>query len=61
MTDDLWHAKREKLEFAVRQAVLDLFAHTGSDALMLPLDPPQETLFVVAGDRDRIGRLIVDD
>lgn len=58
MTDDIWNARRKQLESAVKAAVLNLFQHTGSDALRLDLDPPHEKLLVVAGPPDHIGSLL---
>lgn len=49
--NEIWEAKRKRLENAVKISVLDLFEHMGSSqAFKLPLDPPKQILFVVAGD-----------
>lgn len=57
--NEIWEAKRKKLENALRISVLDLFEHMGSaQALLLELDPPGEKLFVVAGDMQGILRIM---
>ena len=49
--NEIWEARRKKLENVVRISVLDLFEHMGSaQTLLLQLDPPEGKLFVVAGD-----------
>ncbi|MDE2469661.1 MAG: hypothetical protein KGL35_13220 [Bradyrhizobium sp.] len=58
MSDDVWNARRKQLEGAVTTAVLDLFAHTWSNALRLDLDPPHGKLLVIAGPADRIGSFL---
>lgn len=54
MTDDIWNARRKKLEGEIIAAVFDLFKHTGSDALCLDLDPPHGKLLLLAGPTNRI-------
>jgi len=57
--NDIWEAKRKKLENAVIISVLDLFEHMGSaQAFLFQLDPPGEKLFVVAGDVQGILKII---
>ena len=49
--DEIWEARRKKLENAVRSSTLELFEHMGeSGAFLIPLDPPAQILFVAAGD-----------
>jgi len=57
--NEIWEAKRKKLENAVRTSALDLFEHIGSaQAFALRLDPPGEKLFVIAGDVQGILKIM---
>ena len=58
MIDEIWKARREKLERQIRDAALDLFEHTGAYSFRLPLDPPHNVLFVIAGDTKSIKALM---
>lgn len=58
MTNDIWNARREKLAADVRASVLALFEHTGSEAMLIDLDPPHDVLVCVAGDRGTIAGLL---
>ena len=60
--DEIFEAKRKKLENAVRVSVLELFEHmNGSQAFRLPLDPPKQILFVIAGDVKSIQSMILNN
>lgn len=48
-TDDIWDARRQKLEKELARAALELSAHTGASAFMLPLDSTTPALYVAVG------------
>lgn len=61
LMNEIWEAKRKKLENRIRTSVLELFGHMeGSQAFLLPLDPPSQILFVVAGDVKSIQSIMHD-
>ena len=52
MVDEVWEARRSKLQKEVRRSVLELFQHTGgASAFVLSLDPNTPDLIVAAGPR----------
>lgn len=53
---EFWNARRTKLQDDLRKAALDLFAHTGSAAFQIDLDPPHEKLLLIAGAPGSIMR-----
>jgi len=57
--NEIWEAKRKKLENTLRTSALDLFEHMGNaQALLVKLDPPGEKLFVIAGDVQGILKIM---
>lgn len=58
---EIWNAKRIKIEEKVVKTVLELFEHTGSGALLLPVSGTTPKLYIVAGDREAIQTLLKTD
>ena len=56
--DELWDARRKKLESVIIETALNLFEHTGSGAFKLPIKKTEPELFVVAGDAAAIQNLM---
>ena len=58
--NEIFEAKRKKLENIVRVSVLELFEHMGTaQSFLIPLDPPSQKLFLIAGDVEGIRSLIL--
>ncbi len=55
--NDIWNAKRKKLEKDLIDVALNLFQHTGSVGFKIPIPNTQPKVFIVAGDE----RIVADD
>jgi hypothetical protein len=58
-TNEEWHTERAKLQDAVREAVLNLFYHSGTAAFLLEAKHPLKTeMFIVCGSIPTIEELL---
>lgn len=58
-SNEEWNTERVKRQDAVREAVLNLFYHTGSAAFLLEAKHPQQTeMFIACGGRDEIQQFL---
>lgn len=55
--NEIWEARRESLEEAVRRAVLDLFEHTGSAAFKIEIFGTSPPVSVISGTANAISDL----
>lgn len=58
--NDIWEARRKHLTESLRASALNLFEYMGCQAFLIPLDPPHQILFVVAGDIQSIQSMLLD-
>ena len=57
--DQIWDARRIRLEHLVEEAVLDLFEHMGTPgAFRLQIDHTTPKVYIIAGDGNAIRDLI---
>ena len=56
--NDIWNARREKLEQVIIEAALELFEHTGSGAFKIPIKGTSPSVYIVAGDEVAFRNLI---
>lgn len=56
--NEIWEARREQLVEALKQAALDLSAHTGSAALMVEVSGTTPKTFVALGTQATISQLL---
>ena len=58
MAEELHEKKRKQLEQDLRLAALDLIAHMGASALMIPIPNTNPVLYVALGTQNELKRLV---
>ncbi len=58
--NDIWNARRIRLEKAVIDAALDLFKHTGSVAFKVSIPNTRPEVFIIAGDQGTLQEEITE-
>lgn len=54
----LWNVRKIELQDAAVKALLDLFAHTEAYAVLLPVPNTDPQLFVAAGEKPELQKLL---